>query len=75
MPKTKVFAVRSRRHKLRTFKRFCGLIAQLLQKLSVRASNGPEKLMQVVKQPVTSILARGLRRGDSPATRGEKASL
>eukprot|EP00249_Psilotum_nudum_P013760 c24493_g1_i1 orf=391-1122(-) len=37
----------------RTFKRFCGLMVQLLQKLSIRATNGPEKLLRVVKQPVT----------------------
>ena len=30
----------------RTFKRFCGLMVQLLQKLSIRASNGPEKLFK-----------------------------
>ena len=33
----------------RTFKRFCGLFVQLLQKLSVRASNGPDKLLKVIK--------------------------
>ncbi|GAX82698.1 hypothetical protein CEUSTIGMA_g10124.t1 [Chlamydomonas eustigma] len=37
----------------RTFKRFCGLFAQLLQKLSIRATNGPDKLLKVVKGPVT----------------------
>lgn len=31
----------------RTFKRFCGLMVQLLQKLSIRATNGPDKLMKV----------------------------
>lgn len=31
----------------RTFKRFCGLMAQLLQKLSIRATNGPDKLLRV----------------------------
>lgn len=31
----------------RTFKRFCGLMVQLLQKLSIRATNGPDKLMRV----------------------------
>ena len=36
----------------RTFKRFCGLMVQLLQKLSIRATNGPDKLLKVVKQPV-----------------------
>lgn len=37
----------------RTFKRFCGLMVQLLQKLSIRATNGPDKLLKVVKGPVT----------------------
>ena len=31
----------------RTFKRFCGLMIQLLQKLSIRATNGPDKLLKV----------------------------
>ena len=31
----------------RTFKRFCGLMVQLLQKLSIRATNGPDKLLRV----------------------------
>ncbi|KAJ9530313.1 hypothetical protein QJQ45_023600 [Haematococcus lacustris] len=31
----------------RTFRRFCGLMAQLLQKLSIRSSNGPDKLLKV----------------------------
>ncbi|EFJ32483.1 hypothetical protein SELMODRAFT_407397 [Selaginella moellendorffii] len=46
----------------RTFKRFCGLMAQLLQKLSIRATNGPDKLLRVVKQPVTRHLPAGVRR-------------
>ncbi len=37
----------------RTFRRFCGLMVQLLQKLSIRATNGPDKLLKVVKGPVT----------------------
>ena len=32
----------------RTFRRFCGLFVQLLQKLSIRASNGPDKLLKVI---------------------------
>ena len=31
----------------RTFKRFSGLMVQLLQKLSIRATNGPDKLLKV----------------------------
>jgi rRNA small subunit pseudouridine methyltransferase Nep1 len=46
----------------RTFKRFCGLMVQLLQKLSIRATNGPDKLMRVIKGPVTKHLPAGARR-------------
>mmetsp|Transcript_7731 Transcript_7731/g.25652 ORF Transcript_7731/g.25652 Transcript_7731/m.25652 type:complete len:226 (+) Transcript_7731:100-777(+) len=46
----------------RTFKRFCGLMVQLLQKLSIRASNGPNKLLKVIKQPVTKYLPPNARR-------------
>ena len=35
----------------RTFKRFCGLFVQLLQKLSIRATNGPDKLLKVCWHP------------------------
>lgn len=31
----------------RTFPRFKGLMVQLLQKLSIRATNGPDKLLKV----------------------------
>ena len=31
----------------RTFRRFCGLLCQLLQKLSIRATNHKEKLLKV----------------------------
>jgi len=40
----------------RTFKRFSGLMVQLLQKLSIRGVNGPEKLLKVIKNPVTDYL-------------------
>jgi len=40
----------------RTFKRFCGLMSQLLQKLSIRSSSSPKKLLRVIKQPVTKYL-------------------
>ncbi|KAG9450034.1 hypothetical protein H6P81_009999 [Aristolochia fimbriata] len=40
----------------RTFKRFSGLMLQLLQKLSVTASGKREKLLQVIKNPVTRYL-------------------
>nr|WCZ58793.1 ribosomal RNA small subunit methyltransferase NEP1 [Seculamonas ecuadoriensis] len=37
----------------RTFKRFCGLMVQLLHKLKIRATNGSETLLRVVKNPIT----------------------
>ena len=37
----------------RTYKRFAGLMVQLLHKLSIHASDGPEKLLSVIKNPVT----------------------
>ncbi|TPX48712.1 hypothetical protein SeMB42_g01114 [Synchytrium endobioticum] len=40
----------------RTFKRFGGLMVQLLHKLSIRSVNGPEKLLKVVKNPVSAHL-------------------
>ena len=46
----------------RTFKRFCGLMGtpfnpvQLLHKLSIRSVNGPEKLLKVIKNPITDHL-------------------
>eukprot|EP01096_Ripella_sp_DP13-Kostka_P002484 TRINITY_DN13326_c0_g1_i1.p1 TRINITY_DN13326_c0_g1~~TRINITY_DN13326_c0_g1_i1.p1 ORF type:complete len:228 (+),score=96.43 TRINITY_DN13326_c0_g1_i1:36-719(+) len=40
----------------RTFKRFSGLMVQLLHKMSIRAADGDEKLLQIVKNPVTDHL-------------------
>ncbi|EJD00781.1 Nep1-domain-containing protein [Fomitiporia mediterranea MF3/22] len=37
----------------RTFKRFSGLMVQLLHRLFIRGVNGPEKLLKVIKNPVT----------------------
>jgi len=37
----------------RTFKRFSGLMVQLLHKLSIRGVNGSEKLLRVIRNPVT----------------------
>lgn len=37
----------------RTFKRFSGLMVQLLHKLSIRSVAGSEKLLRVIKNPVT----------------------
>lgn len=46
----------------RTMRRFCGLMVQLLQKLSIRSSNGPDKLLRVVKGPVSRHLPTGAHR-------------
>ncbi|XP_040217132.1 ribosomal RNA small subunit methyltransferase NEP1 [Rana temporaria] len=43
----------------RTFPRFCGLMVQLLHKLSVRAADGPQKLLKVIKNPITDHLPVG----------------
>ncbi len=40
----------------RTFKRFSGLMVQLLHKLSIRSVNSQEKLLKVIKNPITSHL-------------------
>ncbi|KAJ8917152.1 hypothetical protein NQ315_012644 [Exocentrus adspersus] len=45
----------------RTFKRFAGLMVQLLHKFSVRAEAGP-KLLKVIKNPVTDHLPVGVRK-------------
>ncbi|GMH34259.1 hypothetical protein BSKO_02093 [Bryopsis sp. KO-2023] len=37
----------------RTFRRFSGLLVQLLHKFSIRSTNGPGKLLQCVRGPVT----------------------
>ncbi|XP_038208774.1 ribosomal RNA small subunit methyltransferase NEP1 [Zerene cesonia] len=46
----------------RTFKRFAGLMVQLLHKFSIRASDGPMKLLKVIKNPVTSHLPVGVKK-------------
>jgi len=46
----------------RTFSRFAGLMVQLLHKLSIHASNGPVKLMKVIKNPVTDHLPVGCKK-------------
>lgn len=40
----------------RTFKRFSGLMVQLLHNLSIRSVNSEEKLLKVIKNPVTDHL-------------------
>ncbi|KJA18224.1 hypothetical protein HYPSUDRAFT_145370 [Hypholoma sublateritium FD-334 SS-4] len=60
----------------RTFKRFSGLMVQLLHKLSIRGVNGPEKLLKVVKNPVTDHLPANTIKltlsGDAPTQRLSK---
>ncbi|EMD31792.1 hypothetical protein CERSUDRAFT_59625 [Gelatoporia subvermispora B] len=60
----------------RTFKRFSGLMVQLLHKLSIRGVNGPEKLLKVIKNPVTDHLPPNTIKltlsGDAPTMRLSK---
>jgi len=47
----------------RTFDRFCGLMVQLLFKLSIAASDAPnKKLLKLIKNPVTDHLPTGCRK-------------
>ena len=46
----------------RTFKRFAGLMVQLLHKLSIRSINSPEKLLKVIKNPITDHLPPNCRK-------------
>ncbi|KXN90556.1 putative ribosomal RNA small subunit methyltransferase mra1 [Leucoagaricus sp. SymC.cos] len=60
----------------RTFKRFSGLMVQLLHKLYIRGVNGPEKLLKVVKNPITDHLPPNTIKltlsGDAPTVRLSK---
>lgn len=46
----------------RTFKRFAGLMVQLLHKYSITASDSSLKLMKVIKNPITDHLPAGCRK-------------
>lgn len=46
----------------RTFKRFAGLMVQLLHKLSIRSTNSQEKLLKVIKNPITDHLPLNCRK-------------
>ncbi|XP_044435754.1 ribosomal RNA small subunit methyltransferase nep-1 isoform X2 [Triticum aestivum] len=46
----------------RTCKRFCGLMSELLQKLSITAVGRREKLLNVIKNPVSQYLPVGSRK-------------
>ncbi|AMD19527.1 HCL624Wp [Eremothecium sinecaudum] len=46
----------------RTFKRFSGLMVQLLHKLSIRSVNSEEKLLRIIKNPITDHLPTKCRK-------------
>ncbi|KAF1988231.1 Nep1-domain-containing protein [Aulographum hederae CBS 113979] len=46
----------------RTFKRFAGLMVQLLHKLSIRSTSSQEKLLRVIKNPITDHLPVSCRK-------------
>ncbi|KAG7862940.1 hypothetical protein KL939_000259 [Ogataea angusta] len=46
----------------RTFKRFSGLMVQLLHKLSIRSVNSEEKLLKVIENPITEHLPTKCRK-------------
>jgi rRNA small subunit pseudouridine methyltransferase Nep1 len=46
----------------RTFKRFAGLMVQLLHKLSIRSTQSQEKLLKVIKGPITDHLPPNCRK-------------
>ncbi|CAE7341261.1 unnamed protein product [Symbiodinium sp. KB8] len=43
----------------RTFKRFAGLMVQLMQKMRIRAADSNQTLMRIIKNPVTAHLPTG----------------
>jgi len=46
----------------RTFKRFANLMVQLLYKMTIRSSQGSEKLLRVIKNPITAHLPVGCKK-------------
>ncbi|KAI1820507.1 essential for mitotic growth 1 [Xylaria intraflava] len=46
----------------RTFKRFAGLMVQLLHRLSIRSTNSQEKLLRVISNPITDHLPPNCRK-------------
>ncbi|KAK3066820.1 18S rRNA pseudouridine methyltransferase, partial [Coniosporium uncinatum] len=46
----------------RTFKRFAGLMVQLLHKLSIRSTTSQEKLLRVIKNPISDHLPSNCRK-------------
>lgn len=45
----------------RTFKRFSGLMVQLLHRLKIRSSDGKDTLLKVIKNPISRHLPAGIR--------------
>lgn len=58
----------------RTFKRFSGLMAQLLTNMKIRASGSSVTLMKVIKNPVTVHLPIGVKKVGT-STKGKLTSL
>nr|POE96932.1 ribosomal rna small subunit methyltransferase nep1 [Quercus suber] len=46
----------------RTFKRFAGLMVQLLHTLSIRSTSSPEKLLKIIRNPITDHLPPNCRK-------------
>ncbi|KAJ2904988.1 putative nucleolar essential protein 1 protein [Zalerion maritima] len=46
----------------RTFKRFAGLMVQLLHRLSIRSTNSQDKLLRVIQNPITNHLPPNCRK-------------
>ncbi|KAL2203889.1 nucleolar essential protein 1 [Sarocladium strictum] len=46
----------------RTFKRFAGLMVQLLHRMSIRSTNSNEKLLRVIQSPITQHLPPNCRK-------------
>lgn len=57
--KNVLFEVNPKTRIPRTFKRFSGLMVQLLHKLKIRSSDGQDMLMKVIKNPLSSHFAAG----------------
>ena len=57
----------------RTFKRFAGLMVQLLHRLAIRSTDSQEKLLKVIKNPITDHLPHRCRKvtlsWDAPVVR------
>ncbi|KAI9721413.1 MAG: 18S rRNA pseudouridine methyltransferase [Chrysothrix sp. TS-e1954] len=57
----------------RTFKRFAGLMVQLLHRLSIRSTTSPEKLLRIIPNPITQHLPPNCRKvtlsADAPVVR------